>query len=294
MRTLFPLYLTVCFFVCAQAGGTAIPRAVTEDSRQDAKFPARLEVIHVPTGGVEVNGVVYVAAGPGVHPTFVLFHGLPGNERNLDVAQAVRRAGWNAVTINYRGSWGSPGKFSFGQTLEDARAALAFLRDPANAKRLNIDTAHIAIGGHSMGGWVAAETLAADPKLLGAVLISPGDPGEIAEYARKNRAAVVAALDDSRESLAGATGESMVEELGVHGGAWSFATLAPKLTAARLNVLYATDFVEPDSVALIKAVRQRGGKRIESTLVATDHSWSDKRIELQARVVNWLQSLPVH
>ncbi|MDO8912512.1 MAG: hypothetical protein Q8N10_08825 [Phenylobacterium sp.] len=32
-----------------------------------------------------------------------------GNEKNLDLAQAVRRAGWNAVTFNYRGSWGSPG-----------------------------------------------------------------------------------------------------------------------------------------------------------------------------------------
>ncbi|MFD3266336.1 hypothetical protein [Phenylobacterium ferrooxidans] len=32
-----------------------------------------------------------------------------GNEKNLDLAQAVRRAGWNAAAFNYRGSWGSPG-----------------------------------------------------------------------------------------------------------------------------------------------------------------------------------------
>lgn len=294
MRPLFPLILTLCFSVCIQARATAIPRAVTEDPAPDKQFPARLEVIHVPTGGVDVNGVVYVAAGPGPHPTFLLFHGLPGNERNLDVAQAVRRAGWNAVTINYRGNWGSPGKFSLAQNLDDARAALVFLRDPANAKRLNIDPAHIAVGGHSVGGWVAAETLAADPKLLGAVLISPGDPGAVAAYARKDRATVVAALNDSLEGIAGATGESMVDELGAHGAQWSFAALAPKLTGARLNVLYATDFVQADSVALIKAVQKNGGKLVESTLVATDHSWSDKRIELQARVVNWLRSLPVH
>jgi hypothetical protein len=37
-------------------------------------------------------------------------HGLPGNEEFLDLAQAVRRAGWNTVTFNYRGPWGSPGK----------------------------------------------------------------------------------------------------------------------------------------------------------------------------------------
>jgi pimeloyl-ACP methyl ester carboxylesterase len=293
VRPIFPFFLALAFAVSLHAGATTIPRAVTEDPKPDAHFPARMEVIHVPTGGVEVNGVVYVAAGAGPHPTFVLFHGLPGNERNLDVAQAVRRAGWNAVTINYRGSWGSPGKFSFAQNLEDARAALAFVRDPANAKRLNIDPVHIAIGGHSMGGWVAAQTLAADPGLLGAVIISPGDFGKVGQLAQTNRAAIVALMNDNRESLAGVTAESMTDELSAHGADWSFATLAPKLTKSRLNVLYSNDFVKDDSVALIKAIGQNGGKLLQSTLVPTDHSWSDRRIELQARVVNWLQSLPV-
>ena len=32
------------------------------------------------------------------HPAFVLFHGIPGNEKDLDLDQAVRRAGWNAIT----------------------------------------------------------------------------------------------------------------------------------------------------------------------------------------------------
>ena len=109
----------------AQAQAISTAQAIAQDPPADAAHPARMEVIHVPTGGVKVNGIVYVAAGPGPHPTFVLFHGLPGNERNLDLAQAVRRAGWNVVAINYRGSWGSPGAFSFAQNLEDARAVLA-------------------------------------------------------------------------------------------------------------------------------------------------------------------------
>ena len=79
-----------------------------------------------------------VAAGAGSHPTFVFFHGLPGNEKNLDLAQAVRRAGWNAITVNYRGSWGSPGQFRFDGNLEDAVAVLAFLRDPLTARTLGI------------------------------------------------------------------------------------------------------------------------------------------------------------
>ena len=41
---------------------------------------------------------------------------------------ALRRRGWNAITFNYRGSWGSPGTYRFSQNPEDARAVLAFLR----------------------------------------------------------------------------------------------------------------------------------------------------------------------
>jgi len=33
----------------------------------------------------------------------ILFHGLPGNEQNLDLAQAIRRANWNVLTLHYRG-----------------------------------------------------------------------------------------------------------------------------------------------------------------------------------------------
>jgi predicted alpha/beta-fold hydrolase len=137
-----------------------LPSAIFTDPPRDAQHPARMEVLHIPSGGVNINGVAYLAAGAGTHPTFVLLHGLPGNEKNLDLAQAVRRAGWNAITFNYRGSWGSPGSFRFAQNLEDADAVLAFLRDPVNAKSLGIDTTHLVLAGHSMGGWVTVRTSA--------------------------------------------------------------------------------------------------------------------------------------
>src|SRR6476469_11179597 len=115
-----------------------VPAAVFTDPPHDARHPARMEVLHIPSGGVKINGVAYLAAGAGMHPTFVFFHGLPGNEKNLDIAQAVRRDGWNAITVNYRGSWGSPGEFRFGNNLEDADAVLAFLKDTANERALGI------------------------------------------------------------------------------------------------------------------------------------------------------------
>jgi hypothetical protein len=40
------------------------------------------------------------------------------------------------------------------------------------------------------------------------------------------------------------------------------------------------------------AVRVQGGKRITEVHAPTDHSWSDRRIFLEAQVIRWLQSLP--
>src|SRR3569833_4572439 len=116
----------------ALAQPAGIPAAIYADPAPDAANPPRMEVLHIPSGGVEITGVAYLASGAGPHPTLVLLHGLPGNEKNLDLAQAVRRAGWNVVTFSYRGSWGSPGSYRFAQNLEDGEAVLAFLRDPAN------------------------------------------------------------------------------------------------------------------------------------------------------------------
>lgn len=108
---LLSLIVAATLYSSSVLAGPAVPDAVIADPPPDVKFPARMEVVHIPRGGLQINGVVYVASGPGPHPAFVLFHGLPGNEKNLDLAQAVRRAGWTVVTLNYRGSWGSPGNF---------------------------------------------------------------------------------------------------------------------------------------------------------------------------------------
>jgi pimeloyl-ACP methyl ester carboxylesterase len=100
------------------------------DPPHNAAHPARMEVLHIPSGSVEINGVAYLAACAGEHPTLVIAHGWPGNEKNLDLAQAVRRSGSNAITFNYRGSWGSPDEFHFAQVPEDAGNVIAYLRTP--------------------------------------------------------------------------------------------------------------------------------------------------------------------
>ena len=267
----------------------SLPRAIFTDPPHDAKHPARMEVIHVPTGGVKINGVAYLASGAGAHPTFVFFHGLPGNEKNLDLAQAVRRAGWNAITVNYRGSWGSPGDFRFGNNLQDADATLAFLRDSANARALGVDTSRIVIAGHSMGGWVTVHTAAHDHRVLGAVLISAADMGMAGS---QPRADVVKGMEGDMESLAGGTAETFADDMIAGASHWKFSGAAPGLVHAPMLVLTSDDGLAPFSDSLVASIRRLGNHRVTTLHAATDHSWSDARIALESAVIRWLEQLP--
>jgi pimeloyl-ACP methyl ester carboxylesterase len=273
--------------LAASSLGAQTPQAIGVDPPRDSAHPARMEVLHIPSGGVRINGVAYLAAGAAAHPTFVLLHGLPGNEKNLDLAQAVRRAGWNAITFNYRGSWGSPGSFRFGNNLEDADAVLRFLADPANVRRLGIDTTDLVIAGHSMGGWVAVLTAAHHPELRGLVLISAADMGADAALPRDTLTAVMA---DNMESLAGVTARSMADDLaaGAAKSHWTFGDAVPGLTNMPMLVITADDGLAPESDTLVQRLRAGGNARITTLHEPTDHSYSDRRIALETAVLDWL------
>ena len=271
------------------AGPADIPAAIYTDPPADKAHPAAMEVVHIPSGKVAINGIVYIAQGAGPHPTVILCHGLPGNEKSLDLAQAMRRAGWTVVTFNYRGSWGSPGDYRFSQNLEDADAVLAFARAPANATKLRIDPKRLVIMGHSMGGWVTALTAAHDKALLGAAMISAGNMGWLGKLPRDQ--AVKALGSNGMEALAGTTPELMADEIIANTDSFDFVKAAPQLMGTNLFILTSDDGLAPMSNALSTAIAKAGGSGMKTMHVATDHSWSDARIRLQAEILRWLATL---
>ncbi|HEY1890479.1 MAG TPA: alpha/beta fold hydrolase [Steroidobacteraceae bacterium] len=273
------------------AWAAAIPPAIYTDPPSDQLHPPRMQVLHIPSSGVEINGVAYLAAGAGLHPTAVFFIGLPGNEKNLDLVQAVRRAGWNAITFFYRGSWGSPGGFRFAHCVQDAAAVLTYLRTQPVAQSLGIDATRIAIVGHSMGGWVAVETAARDHRLAGVALISAADmskdfPGSMPH------AQLIKFLATLMESLADETPERMAAELEAHATKWRFDQAYDRIGHVPLLVITANDRYRPSDDALAGALRAHGNPSVAAVHLDTDHVYSDHRIALEAAVITWLQSLP--
>lgn len=272
----------------AGAASAAPHPAIFTDPPADAAHPARAETLHIPTGGVEVNGLAYVAAGSGSHPTVVFFHGFPGIEKNLDLAHAIRRAGWNVVTLNYRGSWGSPGTYSFAGNLADAKAALAYIRRPDVAAKLGVDARRVVLMGHSMGGWVTAVTAGEDPDVIGAVLISAADMEQVGRMPRDQRVTLSAG---SKETLAGVTAESLADDMATLTGR-GFAIAAPGLASKSVLILSSDDGLAPMTDAFAADIRARGGRRVTTVHGATNHAWDSLRVKLADEIITWLEKLP--
>jgi pimeloyl-ACP methyl ester carboxylesterase len=122
---------------------------------KDAK--AGMDELFIPSKETKIAGFIYTPNGVEKHPTLLMLHGFPGNERNLDIAQVVRAHGWNVVFFDYRGSWGSGGQFSFKNCVQDVVNVVAFCKK--NSELYHIDTSNIVLFGHSMGGWVCLKAL---------------------------------------------------------------------------------------------------------------------------------------
>jgi pimeloyl-ACP methyl ester carboxylesterase len=274
----------------------AIPSAVISDPIPDPAHPLRSAQVLVPSHGVGMNGLFYLAGGRGPHPTLILLHGFPGNEQNLDLAQAVRRAGWNVLTLHYRGTWGSPGDFSIAHVLEDTDAAVDFVRRPDIAAKFAIDTRRIVLGGHSMGGFASAAHARTDHELLGVMLLDAWNIGATADQLGKANGAARAALaakefDDLGNSLRGATASSTADEMVAHRKEWNFMAWADDLTRRPLLVIGAEQSEGRENSELADAVRRAGG-RVTAVTLPSDHSFQDHRIALAAHVIAWLQGLP--
>jgi uncharacterized protein len=273
----------------ASSSAQQIPAAVASDPAPDVAHPARMEAPDVMSHGKKLYAVLYCAAGEGPHPTVLLMHGFPGNEQNMDLAQSIRRAGWNVLVPHYRGSWGSEGSFSFTNSIEDTQSAIQFLRDPDNVKKFGIDAKKIVLIGHSMGGFMVAYAAAHDPGVAGVAMISAWNIGPFTARPQSK-----AALDDfaaEASRLAGTTPEELLAEAKGNAGQWNFWDYAPALKNRPVLILESDDGLGPDDKAMAAALRKAGDTEVTETHISTDHGYNDHRIALQAAVVAWLENL---
>jgi uncharacterized protein len=260
-------------------------------SAQPAQPRASMAQMVLPSHGRDLLGIFYLAAGAGPHPTAILFHGFPGYEQNLDIAQALRRAGWNVLAMHYRGSWGAGGDFSFAHCVEDADTQVRFVLDPANAARYRIDTHKVIVIGHSMGGFIAASAAAHNPAVRGAVLISAWNIGATDPEGTEAETVKFFADRNDLAPLAGTSPSALGHEVFADRADLEMNRFAAAVASRPVLVITANDGLRKTDEAFAAALRTAGDRRVETAHWDTDHSYSEERLALAARIVEWAQPL---
>jgi pimeloyl-ACP methyl ester carboxylesterase len=282
MRHRKPALATICILLACGALNAQQPRVIANDPAPDPKAPTRNVEAVMSSRGERLMGTFLLAAGTQPHETVILLHGFPGYEQNMDLAQALRRDGWNVLAMHYRGAWGSEGSFSFTHCIEDVGAMLVFLKEPGNVAKFHVNTQHIVAIGHSMGGFIMAVTMAQHPEIAAGVVITEGSPVHDPEdyFGQGSDPADFA-------PLAGTSRDALENEAKANTAGWSFTSLAAKIAPRPVLVLSANDGLRTSNEALVSAL-MHAGSPVTYTHMDTDHGFTDHRIALESAVLLWL------
>ncbi|MFT5710736.1 MAG: pimeloyl-ACP methyl ester carboxylesterase [Halioglobus sp.] len=267
------------------------------ESERNSAFPPLIEELTFNSEGHRLTGFIYIANGPGPHPTVLLLHGFPGNEKNLDIAQVLRRSGFNVMFFHYRGAWGSEGDYQVLKGYEDALAALSFLREPGSARKYRVNTDKMSVLGHSLGGYVSLATGRRDMGLVCVGAMSPVNMGVWAKGINTNDPALdrIVHYSDTLFMLKGFSSDEIRRQIK---SAWledvDTTLFGPGLRGKSVfMVVGKQDTVTPGPLMLdpVVAAYSKDDKiKLQHHTITGDHSYSWSRVHLTRLVLAWMQS----
>ncbi len=245
----------------------------------DNSYPATSEEITITIGNDSIAAFGMFAAGKEKKETVIFLHGLPGNERNLDLAQELRRNGRNVIYFNYRGAWGSQGEFLYSNCLEDVKQVMDFFSTSENSEKYRIDSKSFILFGHSMGGGIALISGAKDARVRKIAVYSPWNAGND----QKPSDAQIEGFKKMLNSLfmLNIDSQNFIEDLIQNKYEYDILSHKKQLTNKKLLILDENE-------------RNKGWiEELDNTeyiLMKTDHSFSDKRLELIEKVSKWINN----
>jgi pimeloyl-ACP methyl ester carboxylesterase len=271
--------------------------AVSQDPAEiDSEYPPALAETSFESEGARLNAIVYVANGPGPHPTVMLLHGFPGNEKNLDIAQVLRRAGMNVVFFHYRGSWGSGGEYSPTHAAMDVQNVLDTVQSVEWAGEHRTDPSRIAILGHSMGAFYATMVGSGRDEIECVATLDAWNAGAFGasiSESPEGQARLTGALQEAFGDGAPLEGSAaqFTEEVVGNAHEFDFVNMVPQLVNKKLLVIAATNGgLAADNQAYAKSLQEAGAVSFEYHLLEDDHSFSAHRVKLSELVLDWFNN----
>jgi len=226
-------------------------------------------------------GVTYIGLGEGKKPTVLLLHGLPGLEKNVDIAYALREMGWNVLIPHYRGCWGSGGKYRFTGIPADVKNAITFMES-----KPYVDKEKIFLVGHSLGAWATIITTAQDKRIKGAIAIAGGASQDEASNRRREHLEALI----RQGFLKQLTPEEALDDWARMGRELAPQDWAEKISPRPLLLIGGEQdaTVTPERV---RAVFDRAKEPKKLVMMKdADHVFTLKRRELVETVTDWLRA----
>lgn len=191
---------------------------------------------------------------------------------NGDLAQSIRRAGWNVLLFHYRGTWGVAGTFSESSAIEDTSEVMRFVRQPENTAKYCIDSRRLVVIGHSLGGFLAAYEATRDPDVAAVAMIS-AVKGKVGAD-QKDRETRLKRLETQLHPVRGISASDLFREMDLHAKDWDYVQWAETLHKRPVLLVEADDQNHGHMEALATALRQKGSAALEQKTVPTDHNFA--------------------
>ena len=238
--------------------------------------------VYFDSDGHRLLGTLFLARGDRPKPTAVILHGIPGIEKNYDLAHALRDSGWNSLIFHYRGCWGSEGRYVLQTIPGDVHAALD---DLTGGRYPQVDPARLVLVGHSLGGWAAVLAAATDPRVRAVAVYGAVTDPHCLPFTEADAATEFAPW------LHGLTPDSFLAQWEALDGAFAPVEQVARLVPRPLLVLHGrVDEVVP--VAQAEALFAPAGEPRRLVIhPEANHSFTWHRPWLRDQLLGWLGGL---
>jgi acetyl esterase len=150
------LTLTAVLAAVLALGGCTSPPPTGQTPTPTAGSHATRNLVYATASGQKLQLNACLPRSDADTPAVILLHGggfqSGGKESMMGICRVLAKSGFAAFSIDYR----LMPDFPYPAQVDDVKAAIAWLREPAQVKRFELDPARIALFGSSAGAIIAA------------------------------------------------------------------------------------------------------------------------------------------
>ena len=249
------------------------------------------------SSGSDIYGQILTpdsAYGEG-RPVVIMFHGFAGFTKMDEIGNALCRAGCVVVMPYHRGAWGSKGKYSFSNCIEDAVNLIDYATDDSFSKKYHSDQSGVIFIGHSLGGNTAVNAAVKSDKIKGLVLLAPCDMGKLGTDMSENELRPFL-IENGADAVNCGGVDDLIADTKSHAKEWEFVSHADKLKDTPIYIATGDkDDVCPAekmTIPFMNALANAGGKGDhQAKSYPADHSLAAVRVTLTKDIAAFIQGV---